>query len=202
MTDEVRARIFEPFYTTKGTGGTGLGLFVSYGIVERHGGHLTVRSERGRGATFTLDLPHDQPAAPTADLSSTAADAETDAPLSVLVVDDEPFVRETLAEMVETLGHEAALAGGGRAALRMLEERPFDLVFTDLSMPEMDGWELAREIRRRWPALRVCIVTGYGKDAGTPHDDDDSTADHETFAVIGKPFNFDQVEETLARFKN
>ena len=114
-------------------------------------------------------------------------------------MDDEPFVRETLAEMVETLGHAAALAGGGRAALRMLEQRPFDLVFTDLSMPEMDGWELAREIRRRWPALRVCIVTGYGKEAAAP---DDRNASGESFAVIGKPFNFDQVEETLARLKN
>ncbi|HZB47229.1 MAG TPA: GAF domain-containing protein, partial [Pyrinomonadaceae bacterium] len=199
MSEEVRARIFEPFYTTKGVTGTGLGLFVSYGIVERHGGHLTVSSERGRGTTFTLDLPHDEPAAEPRDPSRARADDEAAAPLSVLVVDDEPFVRETLAEMVETLGHDAALAGGGSAALRMLEERAFDFVFTDLSMPEMDGWELAREIRRRWPSLGVCIVTGYGKDADGPHDRE---ADNEAFAVIGKPFNFDQVEETLARFKN
>ncbi len=195
MTEDVRARIFEPFYTTKGVHGTGLGLFVSYGIVERHGGHIEVTSERGRGATFTLDLPYAGTPAPARAGVATSA-VESPPPLSILVVDDEQFVRETLAEMVEVFGHRVRLADGGRAALALLEEDAFDLVFTDLSMPGMDGWELAREIRRRWPALRVCIVTGYGKEAGASPD-----ADGAADAVIGKPFDFAQVEATLARFK-
>jgi CheY-like chemotaxis protein len=194
MAEDVRARIFEPFFTTKGVHGTGLGLFVSYGIVERHEGHITVASARGRGTTFTIDLPcvelgthAAQPQTPS------ECEARADA-LTVLVVDDERDVRETLADMVKALGHEVTAADGGGAALAALESGSFDLVFTDLSMPEMDGWEVAREVRRRSPRTRVVVVTGYGKDAArTPQD---APAD----AVIAKPFGFAQVEEILNQF--
>jgi PAS domain S-box-containing protein len=192
MTGEVRARIFEPFFTTKGAQGTGLGLFVSYGIIERHAGRISVSSERGRGTTFAVELPYAEPAPPQADAKSCAGAARAGA-LSVLVVDDEEHVRGTLAEMVEALGHRVSVADGGRAALAALDADSFDLVFTDLSMPEMDGWELAREVRRRSPRTRVAVVTGYGNDASrTPPD---APAD----SVIGKPFDFAQVEEVLAQ---
>jgi PAS domain S-box-containing protein len=193
MADDVRARIFEPFFTTKGVHGTGLGLFVSYGIVERHGGQISASSVPARGTTFTIDLPY----------SESHADAKCDSheapatlrprltPLSVLVVDDEEHVRETLAEMVEALGHRVRRADGGRAALNALAEARFDLVFTDLSMPEMDGWEVAREVRRRSPGTRVAVVTGYGREVARTQPD--APAD----TVIGKPFNFAQVEEVL-----
>jgi signal transduction histidine kinase len=195
MTEEVRARIFEPFYTTKGMHGTGLGLFVSYGIVERHLGHISVASAPGRGTTFTIELPAVEPAA-SHDAGMEHATVSPSETLSVLVVDDEETVRETLAEMVESLGHRASIAAGGVTALALLEAGSFDLVFTDLSMPEMDGIEVAREVRRRRPGLPIVIVTGYGKDAVRSHGAGDA-AD----AVIGKPFAFEQVEEILKRFR-
>jgi len=196
MTEEVRARIFEPFYTTKGNYGTGLGLFVSYGIVERHRGHVTAESERGRGTTFTVELPSAEPG-PRAHEGEAGAGAEGKAAaLSVLVVDDEETVRTTLAEMVAALGHRVTEADGGAAALAALEAGEFDLVFSDLSMPEMDGWEVAREIRRRRPASRVVIITGYGKEAARADGEAAAAAD----AVIGKPFDFRQIEEMLERF--
>jgi two-component system cell cycle sensor histidine kinase/response regulator CckA len=198
MADEVRARIFEPFFTTKGVHGTGLGLFVSYGIVERHGGQISASSTPARGTTFTIDLPYTEPSpqATAPDEASPLAHprAPHAAPLSVLVVDDEEHVRETLAEMVEALGHRVRRADGGRAALAAMAEAHFDLVFTDLSMPEMDGWEVAREVRRRSPSTRVAVVTGYGRDAARTQPD--VPAD----TVIGKPFDFAQVEEVLAQF--
>jgi CheY-like chemotaxis protein len=116
--------------------------------------------------------------------------------LSVLVVDDEEAVRTTLTEMVASLGHRVRAADGGAAALRALDEGDFDLVFSDLSMPEMDGWELAREVRRRCPGARIVIVTGYGKEAARAGGAAAGAAD----AVIGKPFDFRQIEEMLARF--
>jgi CheY-like chemotaxis protein len=195
MTEEVRARIFEPFFTTKGSLGTGLGLFVSYGIVERHGGHVAVESERGRGTTFTVELPAAEPGPPGAAAGEVGAGAGSGA-LSVLVVDDEEAVRSTLCEMVAALGHRVTGADGGPAALRALEGGEFDLVFSDLSMPGMDGWEVAREIRGRCPAARVVIVTGYGKEAARAGGEAADAAD----AVIGKPFDFRQIEEMLARF--
>jgi PAS domain S-box-containing protein len=192
MTEEVRARIFEPFFTTKGAQGTGLGLFVSYGIIERHAGRISASSERGRGTTFTVELPYAEPAPQLPDAKPHAAATRAGA-LRVLVVDDEEHVRGTLAEMVEVLGHNVTVAAGGRAALAALESSSFDLVFTDLSMPEMDGWELAREVRRRSPRTRVAVVTGYGREAAR------SQADSPADAVIGKPFDFAQVEEVLAQ---
>ncbi len=199
MTEEIRQRIFEPFYTTKGLQGTGLGLFVSYGIIERHGGQIEVTSEPGRGSTFFVKLPHA--------LCRREASAKPEAPaggrsLAVLVVDDEESVRETLADMVEALGHAVASVAGGREALDALGGARFDLVFTDLSMPEMDGWEFTREVRRRWPETRVCIVTGYGKDLPRPAPGENGDADARADALIGKPFDITQVEETLARFSN
>jgi PAS domain S-box-containing protein len=195
MAEEVRARIFEPFFTTKGVHGTGLGLFVSYGIVERHGGHISAPSQPGRGTTFLIDLPHAEALRPEPPPPPPARDGRGPARvLSVLVVDDEEHVRETLAEMVEALGHTCARADGGRAALAALNEGEFDLVFTDLSMPEMDGWELARAVRRRSPRTRIAVVTGYGRDAARTQGD--APAD----TVIGKPFDFAQVEEVLTQF--
>jgi nitrogen-specific signal transduction histidine kinase len=197
MADEVRARIFEPFFTTKGVHGTGLGLFVSYGIVERHGGQISASSVPARGTTFTIDLPYSESHAhPACDEPGALPHTRMPraAPLSVLVVDDEEHVRETLAEMVEALGHRVRRADGGRAALLALDEARFDLVFTDLSMPEMDGWEVAREVRRRSPSTRIAVVTGYGREVAR------TQADAPADTVIGKPFNFAQVEEVLEQF--
>ena len=195
MTEDVRARIFEPFFTTKGAQGTGLGLFVSYGIIERHAGRISASSERGRGTTFTVELPYAEPAPQPPEVKECGRVARAGA-LSVLVVDDEEHVRGTLAEMVAALGHNVSVADGGRAALSALDAGSFDLVFTDLSMPEMDGWEVVREVRRRSPRTRVAVVTGYGKEAARAQTD--APAD----MVIGKPFDFAQVEEALAQLGN
>ncbi|HYH84917.1 MAG TPA: GAF domain-containing protein [Pyrinomonadaceae bacterium] len=195
MSEDVRARIFEPFFTTKGAQGTGLGLFVSYGIIERHEGRISVASERGRGTTFTIELPYVEPETQThAPVAVGEMEASNAGALAVLVVDDEETVRGTLADMIEALGHRVEMAESGRAAMAKMDEGHFDLVFTDLSMPEMDGWEVAREVRRRWPSVRVAVVTGYGKDAAR------NVADMPADIVIGKPFGFAQIEEVLTQF--
>jgi signal transduction histidine kinase/CheY-like chemotaxis protein len=194
MKEEVRERVFEPFYTTKGVHGTGLGLAVSYGIIERHQGLISVESKLGRGTTFYIDLPH----AEAAELApvETKADAHTPS-LSVLVVDDEQFVRETLAEMLVDLDHRVVTVEGGREALLKVSSGDFDLVFTDLAMPEMDGWETARAIHKQKPGLPVVLVTGYGATAQPPSGELDLVA-----GIIGKPFDFDQVTGTIARVCN
>jgi len=191
MKEEVRERIFEPFYTTKGAQGTGLGLAVSYGIIERHSGVISVESKPGKGTTFHIDLP----LAERDELSSVKQRLDVhSSSLSLLVVDDEPFVRETLAEMLADLDHKVTMAGGGREALEKINSADFDLVFTDLAMPEMDGWETARAIRERRPGLPVVLVTGYGATAQPPPGEVDLVA-----GIIGKPFDFDQVTGTIAR---
>lgn len=191
MKEEVRERVFEPFYTTKGVHGTGLGLAVSYGIIERHDGLITVESKLGKGTTFHIELPLAEAAGGSA--PSLPAANQTDS-LSILVVDDEEVVRETLADMLADLQHKVVTVDCGRAAVTRAANQVFDVVFTDLAMPEMDGWETARAIRHQKPDLPVVLVTGYGATAQPPSGELDLVA-----GIIGKPFDFDQVTATLAR---
>jgi signal transduction histidine kinase/ActR/RegA family two-component response regulator len=159
---EIRARIFEPFFTTKPAGqGTGLGLSLCRGIVEEHGGALTVESEPGRGATFTVTLPV-VPRPVDGDGSAGEGTPAPVAPKAILVVDDERDLAEVLVEELEGDGHQVEIASNGAEALRRLERRAFDLVVSDTKMPLLDGIDLYREIERRFPALRrrIIFVTG------------------------------------------
>ncbi|MDQ2937328.1 MAG: response regulator, partial [Acidobacteriota bacterium] len=189
MPEDVRQKIFDPFFTTKGAQGTGLGLSVSYSIIERHEGSITVASEPGGGTVFTIDLP-----ATEASVEVAAAPAENSVvpSLSILVIDDEAAVRETLAEMLEVMGHRVMLAESGENALLTLDGNDCDLVFTDLAMPEMDGWETTREIRKRWPEMNIVLVTGYGSGTVAP-----TGEDHLVNGIIGKPFDFSQINHTI-----
>jgi PAS domain S-box-containing protein len=189
MPEDVRQKIFDPFFTTKGAQGTGLGLSVSYSIIERHEGSISVASELGGGTVFTIDLPATEES--DEEVAAPVEDKEMPS-LSILVVDDELVVRETLVEMLEAMGHRVMLAESGHDALQALAGNSCDLVFTDLAMPEMDGWETAREIRKRWPDMNVVLVTGYG--TGTvPPQGDENLVD----GIIGKPFDFAQISETI-----
>jgi CheY-like chemotaxis protein len=189
MPEDVRQKIFEPFFSTKGAHGTGLGLSVSHSIIERHEGSISVVSEPGTGTAFTIDLP-------AADMESQVADvlttSDTTQSLRIMVVDDEPSVRETLAEMLEAVKHTVVLADGGQDALQKLRGSAVDFVFTDLAMPEMDGWETAREIRKRWPEIKIVLVTGYGPTTIPPVGEENLVD-----GIIGKPFAFAQVASIL-----
>ncbi|MDQ3253667.1 MAG: PAS domain S-box protein, partial [Acidobacteriota bacterium] len=197
MSAEVSGRIFEPFFTTKGAQGTGLGLFVSYGIIERHLGRMSVASVPGSGTVITIELPLVRPPPPFIIEGTRPATVQTADSLAVLVVDDESIVRDTMTEMLRELGHRVISVDGGGSAIKALATHQFDVVFTDLSMPGMDGWDVAREVRRRQSGARVVIVTGHGKD-GDSRNNWEEAAD----GIIAKPFDFTQVEEVLARVRS
>ncbi|TMJ16409.1 MAG: response regulator [Alphaproteobacteria bacterium] len=155
--------IFEPFFTTKEVGkGTGLGLSQVYGFAKQSGGDVSVRSEAGRGTTFSLYLPRAERTSAEAAAEAAAA-GEGVAPKRVLVVEDNVQVGEFAQQVFEELGHRPTLAPNARAALALLEQRAedFDLVFTDVVMPGMTGIELAEEVRRLYPEMRVVLTSGY-----------------------------------------
>jgi CheY-like chemotaxis protein len=190
MPEDVQQKIFEPFFSTKGAHGTGLGLSVSYSIIERHSGSISVVSEPGRGTNFTIDLPAIVSKSSSEESPALVDDARS---LKILVVDDEQPVRETLAEMLVAVRHQVELAGSGPEAVEKMRTGGFDFVFTDLAMPEMDGWETARLIRKDWPNVKIVLVTGYGPTTPPPPGEEDLVD-----AIIGKPFDFAQVNSTLA----
>ncbi len=160
---ELQARIFEPFFTTKGEHGTGLGLAQVAGVVDRHGGELTLDSAPDRGTTFRLSFPVAQhlvaALAPEMPVPQVAA-----RPRRVLAVDDEPKLRAMIDAMLRLQGHEVIQAASAEEALKLIEESdPFDLVISDVSMgPGLSGWDLADRVHERWPALPLALVSGWG----------------------------------------
>jgi CheY-like chemotaxis protein len=164
-------------------------LSVSYSIIERHSGSISVDSVPGSGSNFTIDLPAIAAESTSDESTTTASEARS---LKILVVDDEGPVRETLAEMLVAVRHRVELAGSGPEAVEKMRAGDFDFVFTDLAMPEMDGWETARLIRKGWPNVRIVLVTGYGPTTPPPSGEEDLVD-----AIIGKPFDFAQVGSTL-----
>jgi len=158
----LRARVFEPYFTTKPTGiGLGVGLAVSLGIVEAHGGTLGVECPATGGATFCVVLP-----VGATDLALAQPHAASRAALaqrrSILVVDDEPEIRATLAEILVGAQHRVVTADSGREALERMAGEHYDVILTDIRMPDLDGRALYQEITRRWPARAgtVIFVTG------------------------------------------
>jgi signal transduction histidine kinase len=193
MPEEIRRRALEPFFTTKGPKATGLGLSVAYGTVQRYGGSLTVESTEGQGTTVEVSLPT---ASAAASVARTPAGPRTAPalPLRILVIDDELQVRATLAEMLEEQGHSVTQAPGGREGLSYLEANPelVDVVVSDLGMPDMNGWDVAKAIQSRWPKLPVGLITGWGET--------EITREERTRVnfVITKPFDKAVLRETLA----
>jgi signal transduction histidine kinase/ActR/RegA family two-component response regulator len=160
MSPSVKARLFEPFFTTKGVQGTGLGLSMVQGIVRRHGGETHITSTEGLGTSVILRLPVAQEA--WSEPPAPAPLPQLPSDLRLLVIDDEPLLGETLADLLRLLGQEAVVATSGEAGLAHLEAEHFDLLITDLGMAGMSGWEVARASRARRPELPVIMVTGWG----------------------------------------
>src|SRR5882724_3106088 len=194
MSDEVRGRALEPFFTTKGPKSTGLGLSVTYGAVQRYGGALELDSAPGRGTTVTISLPIAPP--PSAAEGSPESAAAPGARLKILVIDDEAHVRAALSGLLEGQGHTVVTAADGQEGLgRLKAGESFDLVLTDLGMPGMNGWDIARSIQQSWPRLPVGVITAWSEQAMTP--EERSRVD----LVVTKPFDAEQLRETLSALR-
>ena len=188
MDADTRAKIFDPFFTTKDLKGTGLGLSVAYGIVARHRGTIRVDSEPGIGTLFTLEFPVGQvePAPPAEDPGSPLPN------LRVLVVDDEAAVLEVLGDMLGIMGMQVTRALGGPAGVAELERESFDVVFTDLGMPEVNGWDLALTAKSRRPETAVVLVTGWGFQL-----EEDAATSRGVDQVMAKPFSWEDVQAAV-----
>jgi len=192
MSDEVQQRIFHPFYSTKGPGGTGLGLSIAYGIMQRHQGKIDVTSRRGAGTTVRISLPVSSRGPSATQPTPSIEPAKHDA--TILLVEDEPAVLSLLTDLLEGATYKVVIARTGREAVEKLIETSFDVVITDLGMPEMSGWELARHCRDLYPDLPVVLCTGWGVEL-----DEGLVAETGVRAVIAKPFSVVEVLNTVNR---
>ncbi|MBI3880247.1 MAG: PAS domain S-box protein [Verrucomicrobia bacterium] len=160
MTEEVRKRCLEPFFTTRGHKGSGLGLAIVFGILQRHQGTIDLQSTPGEGTRVTISLPGLKPDTTEGDSGLVARRATR--PLKVLVVDDEPLIREILDEYLRGDVHEVVTANDGQEGLACFHAGKFDLVLTDKAMPNLSGDLMAAAIKEKSPGLPVVLITGFG----------------------------------------
>ncbi|MBV9210753.1 MAG: PAS domain-containing protein [Acidobacteria bacterium] len=204
MPPDVVERIFEPFYTTKGERGTGLGLAASHGIIERHGGRIMVVSEQGLGTRFEIRLPlyeKSSRARKTQEKQETAQPNMKLKTARVLIVEDEDRVRALLRDAFDAAGHRVIEAATGTQALSRLEEskeEKFDLVISDLGLPEVSGLHLARWVKEHSPDTIFILATGW-PDMVQPEDYEKGRLD----LVIKKPFDvMDVLEQAMGMLLN
>ena len=188
-------RIFEPFFTTKALNkGTGLGLSQVYGFVKQSGGEIEVESKPGKGTTFTLLLPGaDEEALPPAQTDEELKPLDSLEPSRVLLIEDNEKVGEFATGMLTELGQKVTWCRDAASALELLGKKraDFDLVFSDIVMPGMDGVELAEEVRKRWPDMPVVLTSGYSHAL--------IEQGNHGFELLQKPYSMDALVRTLAR---
>ena len=188
-------RIFEPFFTTKPVGkGTGLGLSICQGILGEHGGHIDVESTIGRGTTFVVELPVQRwapqtPAVPAATRTPAVSRKR------ILVVEDELQIRQLLEDILQGAGHDVETAANGRIALDLIDRQKYDLIISDVKMPEISGPEFYAELKRKGAALeqRLIFVTGDLMNPETLQFIESTGR-----AWLGKPFDIDAVTRTIS----
>ena len=186
---DIKDRIFDPFFTTKGVQSTGLGLSVSYGIISRHRGSITADSVDGKGTSFTINLPI------TTKTGKRSVKEEKVIPIkrkqekaSILVIEDEEDVRELLRDILTDAGHNVEVANDGSEGIEIFKKKKFDLVFTDLGMPVMSGWEVAEKVKRINRKVPIALITGWNVAL-----DGSEMNDSGINLVIHKPFKMEQV---------
>ena len=190
MSKDIKKRVFDPYFTTKDIGNSGLGLSVSFGLIVQTKGTISVDSKEGKGTTFRIVLPisgtQEVSEAPTAESLETQ-------PLKILAVDDEKQIVDLLTIMLDGLGHKIVGVSDGQQAIDFLDKEDFDLVITDLGMPVISGWDVAAKAKSKKAGLPVVLVTGWGAE----YESKDLTGVG-IDAVLSKPFRLDELKSIIS----
>ena len=188
MDADVRDHLFEPFFTTKGEAGTGLGLAMVHGIAQRHNGYIEVESTPNEGSSFKVFLPAKGEARP----SAVGQPEEQLSGRNILLIDDDPSVRDTVSMLLVAMGHSVTTASSGAEGLDYFQQSHYDLVITDLGMPGMSGREVIAEVKAQRPGIPVILLTGWGKLMDLQQD-----ASIGADIVTSKPISYTELEHAL-----
>jgi CheY-like chemotaxis protein len=196
MDEATRRRCLEPFFTTKGERGTGLGLAMVYGVVQRHSADFEIDSAPGRGTTMRLSFP--VPVAIAIEPVPSGPDAFPASPLRILLVDDDPILLQSLQDALQADGHQVSSANGGQAGIEIFRAAsasgdPFAVVISDLGMPHVDGRRVAAAVKEMSPSTPVILLTGWGQRLMT-----DGDVPAQVDRVLAKPPKLRELREALA----
>jgi PAS domain S-box-containing protein len=190
---DVLLHVFEPFYTTKGPQRNGLGLSIAYGTITRYGGEIDIASEEGAGTTVTIRLSASTEKEITAKPTPPRPQSVLPRQLRILVVEDEAPVRNLVAKLLRSEGHEVIAKAEGSEALESFAKQSFDIVFTDLGMPGLSGWEVAAQVRARDASVPIVLVTGWGTKV-----EEEKLRESGVTHVITKPFRLEELHDCLS----
>lgn len=199
MDEQTKVRCMEPFFTTKGDRGTGLGLSMVYGIVKRMGGTLAIDSSPGKGTRISLVFAMNSEEPGDVLPEAVAVRNTAFAIRKILLVDDDELILETCSSILRHTGHEVKAVSTGNMALEVLSAqtntlKPYDLVITDFGMPDMTGTELAREIKKKFPAIPLVLMSGWGSQINQDEDEFKNIDE-----IVSKPPRLKQLLEVIER---
>lgn len=181
MTDDMQRKVFNPFFTTKGLRGLGMGLSIVRGTIDRHHGQITVTSEPKKGTTFSIKIPVTHKL--KLEGASVMPDKTDITEATILIVDDDEGPREVLRRILSKAGYNVDVADGGKEGLSMIKQKDYSLILADLGMPDVSGWDIASQVKNSNPGTAVVLVTGWGVQI-----DKDKLKERGVHNVVNKPF--------------
>jgi len=184
--EDIRNRIFDPFFTTKGVQSTGLGMSTSYGIINRHKGTISIDSTEGKGTTFTINIPIAEMKCEAEEKTKPILKEQRKA--TILVIEDEEEVRNLLADILIDSGHHVETASDGIQGIELFKEKDFDMVFTDIGMHGMSGWEVAESVKRITGKIPVAVITGWNVEM-----EKSEMRERGVHLIAHKPFEVNQI---------